>query len=193
MNDTRISQYLAARQAFGILTGAIDKDEQLAALRTGYAALASLKADGMSIRDIVAASGLSKGKVERDLRAADIMAAHPKVDPVTVVKACNIATATQLRKATATAKGVGGRLAELVREANKASRAARGRTLEQTDKDDKTVGAPRAPRASVTAADVVRFITRSAFTPEELDKIAQTATQQAASLRKAAQSVEKVA
>jgi hypothetical protein len=179
--DTRISQYVQGRQAFAILTGEIDKDAQKAALVDGYKALHSLRADNMSIRDIQAATGLSKGKVEKDCRAAEILVLFPKVDPVTVVKACNVATAAQLRKATADAKTAAKGLAAIVSEHNKtrreedaAKRAARPN--DGTPKDDeKPTKAPKAPAKTATADDVVAFIMAAPFTAAEFSKIENAA------------------
>ena len=123
--DSRIAEYVQGRAAFDVLTGQIDKAAQKATLISGYKALHSLATEGMSIRDIMAAAGLSKGKVERDVRAAKVIATFPKVDPVTVVKACNVATAAQIAKATKDAKGAGKALGELVKADNAKKRAAR--------------------------------------------------------------------
>jgi len=124
-NDTRIAEYVEGRNAFARLTGQIDKAAEKATLVSGYKALHGLSTDGMSIRDIMAATGLTKGKVERDVRAAKVIATLPKVDPVTVVKACNVATATQIANATKDAKGAGKALGELVKADNAKKRAAR--------------------------------------------------------------------
>lgn len=135
--DSRIAEYVQGRAAFDVLTGQIDKDAQKATLVSGYKALHSLSTDGMSIRDIMAATGLSKGKVERDVRAAGIIATLPKVDPVTAIKACNIATAAQITKATKDAKSAGKELGELVKKDNAKKRAARPKDDPKTPKGGK--------------------------------------------------------
>ena len=123
--DSRIAEYVKGRAAFAVLTGQIDKAAHKATLVSGYKALHGLSTDGMSLRDIMAATGLSKGKVERDVRAARIIATLPKVDPVTAVKACNVATAAQIAKATKDTKAAGKALGELVKADNAKKRAAR--------------------------------------------------------------------
>ena len=123
--DNRIAEYVEGRNAFARLTGQIDKAAEKATLVSGYKALNSLASEGMSIRDIMAATGLSKGKVERDVRAAKVIATFPKVDPVTAIKACNIGTAAQIAKATKDAKAAGKALGELVKADNAKKRAAR--------------------------------------------------------------------
>ena len=160
MNDNRISQYLQGRQAFAILTGEIDREAQKAAIRDGYKALHSLRADNMSIRDIMAATGLSKGKVEKDTRAAEYMTLFPKVDPVVVVKACNVGTAAQLRKATADAKTAAKGLAGIVSDANaeaREKRAARG-SVSQVEKGEKVSKGEKDPRRTVTLATLADWI-----------------------------------
>ena len=156
MNDTRVTQYLAGRQAFAFLTGTVDKAAQKVALVDGYKALASL-ADDMSLREIVAAAGLSKGKVERDVRAARLIVDLPKVDAVLIVKACNAdgATAAALAKATADkAKARAGLKAILDKANEKAreSRAARNAGGTDASNDPK---APKAPKGPQSPAKVV--------------------------------------
>lgn len=123
--DSRVAEFMAGRTAGQDLTGQMDKDAKKAELVKGYRALHSLTVDEWSLRDISAATGLSKTKVERDVRAARIIATLPKVDPVTAVKACNIATAAQIRNATKDAKGAGKALGELVKADNAKKRAPR--------------------------------------------------------------------
>jgi len=163
MNDNRIAQYLQGRQAFAILTGEIDREAQKAAIRDGYKALHSLRADNMSIRDIQAATGLSKGKVEKDCRAAEYMTLFPKIDPVTVVKACNVGTASQLRKATADAKTAAKGLAGIVSDANKEAREKRAARTAGDPEKGKGKGKPQTQRVVTwaTLPEAIRTLSRN--------------------------------
>jgi hypothetical protein len=199
--DTRISQYVQGRQAFAILTGEIDKDAQKAALVDGYKALHSLRADNVSIRQVQDMTGLSKGKVERDCRAAELIVLFPKVDPVTVVKACNIATAAQLRKATEDAKTAGKGLATIVSDYNKkrreedaAKRSARPNdgTTEAPEVPEvpEVPEGPKAPAKTATAADLVAFIMAAPFSAAEFAKIENAARLMKQNKEKAEAAVE---
>lgn len=175
MNDTRVSLYLTGRQAFAILTGEIDKDAQKTALVDGYKALASL-ADDMSIRDIVSASGLSKGKVERDVRAARLIVDLPKVDAVLIVKACNAdgATAAALAKATADKAKARAGLKAILDKANEKAREGRkarnaGGTTDSNDpKGPKAPKGPQSPAKVVTLESLPEWIASRTLTARDV-------------------------
>ena len=124
-NDSRVAEFMAGRVAGEDLTGQMNKEAKKAQLVKGYQALHSLTVDKWTLRDLAAATGLSKSKLERDVRAAKIIATLPKVDPVTAVKACNIAGAAAITKATKDAKSAGKALGELVKADNAKKREAR--------------------------------------------------------------------
>ena len=141
--DSRIADFMAGRTAGLDLTGQMNKEAKKADLVKGYQALHSLTTDGWVIRDIMKATGLSKGKVERDVRVARIIATLPKVDPVTAIKACNVASAAQIAKATKDAAKAGKALGELVKADNAKKRAARPKD------DPNKKGNKKAPQTAV--------------------------------------------
>lgn len=142
--DNRITSYLAGKGAFARLTGQINKEEEKATLVKGYQDLHSIYSEeGQTLQTIADAAGVSQSKVERDVRAALIISTMPKVDPVTAVKAANVANATQIKKATKDPKKAGKALGELVKADNAKKRAARPSAAPKA--------APKqAPKTSVT-------------------------------------------
>jgi hypothetical protein len=98
MNDY-VNTYTSALKAFDMLTGKLDKEALKAQLRDGLVAVAAASDSGLSIRTIEAATGISKSKVERDIRAGKILASFPKASPVAIKEACDVLTATEVAKA----------------------------------------------------------------------------------------------
>ena len=145
MNDY-VKTYASALKAYDMLTGKIDKDELRKSLREGLVALAAASDSGLSVRVIETATGISKSKVERDIRAGKILANHPKASPV-VVKGCtDVLTATQVDKAMSSDKPI----AALSKA--KADKLAGQKTAPKTPDVDPDAGegegeAPEAPAA----------------------------------------------
>jgi hypothetical protein len=132
--NTYADRYASGLKAFAVLTGELDRNGLKDAIRDGFAALLEWS-EKTSGRDIARTSGRSANAVARDIRAARFMAEHPKADPVSVVKACNVLTAAQVAKADSPKA-----LADAFRKASgevAKGRKARGKELDQADKGDK--------------------------------------------------------
>lgn len=189
---TQLETYLAGRDAFRVLSGDIDKDALKRSLLDGYAAVVMLADNGKSLADIAAMHrDLSKSKVERDVRAGRTIAALPKVDPVLIVKACNVGKAAQISAAIAAEKPAAA-LREIVDGNNKERRGARPEGNEKGEKGEKGEKAPKTPGRTTTYKEVRAWIARQSWTADEWADLATYATHQAQEMRKAAESVANV-
>lgn len=172
---TQLETYLAGRDAFRVLSGDIDKDALKKALIDGYAAVVMLADNGKSLAEIAGMHrDLSKSKVERDVRAGRTIAALPKVDPVLIVKACNVGTAAQVKDAIASEKPAAA-LRDIVEGSNgeRRKRAARG-AADQSEKTEKGPKTEKQPKRVVTLDTLPQWIesqTLSASAIPALDAI----------------------
>ena len=190
--NTFADRYASGLKAFAVLTGELDRNGLKEAIRDGFAALLEWS-EKTSGRDIARASGRSANAVARDIRAARFMAEHPKADPVSVVKACNVLTAAQVAKADGPKA-----LADAFRKASgevAKGRKAGGQTdqVEKGGNDDKGGKGDKPGPTTVkamTLANLLPWIERHCtWTAEDAEKAAKAFAVYAANRRKADKAV----
>ena len=186
-------------RAFALLTGDIDKDQEKAKIRDGYAALLEWTASGVTLTDIATKIGRSKNQLTRDNTAAETLARFPKGDAVVIVKACNALTKTEAEKCTsmkALAEAFRAKSGETVK------RRKPGGSTDVTDKGGKSGKGPKnvkgemapiTPQALVQLMQSGKLLPANGWDANGYDLVAREASIIRDALTKAAKSVAQTA
>jgi hypothetical protein len=156
MSQTLFTAYSTGRENFDILSGNVQPEEMLTAIRDGYTALHTLFADGKIIADITKATKVTRAKVGRDKVAAAFIVALPDVPALLIAQVANMqgGTKTAMEKACADPEKAQEKLEKLQKSLNTKRRTARPNDGAEAPAETAAETPAETPAAAETPATV---------------------------------------